>query len=801
MVEPDHITAIAIEGIGREGAPSNPLPLLFTTSPTEVSSSTLLFDVWPYLRLDSLGGVDTTADIFRAKTTWGGFDFHVEASPDKVPERLFYEQRRADATLQEGIAAGASTLKLDNPNLANTVVYIDEETMVLGSATGTSGGVTTYNVDTLAAYQSKDQAHGAEANVFTSVPYWGGRRVWLYTMTRDVTDTLGYAFEQRQICRISGSFRQSNGAIIIPTEEVGSGLDEVQRGRAQRSFERLSQSYYFRDGDDAPIRAATTSKGDYTPKIAKPTSGSGQENIAFEVDGQIVPGFADRESGPAYTGTTYFSGSPIFGQKYSEDKWADTQTERKIDPSVVNEVFVADRIYSGLNLNKFSIDVDTEPYQWHPLAFYGCFHLSQPATPWDPEKFDVLKPDWSLNLDWLFVDDIIDRLWELIRQTPNQKIDRIILGTGGEPVTLRQYCREALLRPYGWTEGITNDGKLTVQPLKDTDVEFYDNALDNRVRPEPSETLDLSNGRGSTVDAVEAVMGSEFLGDRRSILVQARDNSSTRPADLTSSPDLSYDLSTIDPERIQWVRSQVVSKLLQQHFALPRLRVRVPDHTFDNLDYGVVSKVALEDLDVEPAWLLDKDGNRVSSVGDDVQFAGYIVSRRFMPRERAYELELLLTGSGLIRWRTPSGVIESVSGTGTSSQDLVLGGGGASDTAFGDEDTTAGGLTGSEVADASRFTAGDEVQIWKPDGTQWNTEIVEVASVSGDTVTLDGSFSSAPPTGYIVELAHLRTSSGSGYENDGLGGTFDFVDRAYFYLADASDTLGDANLDADEYGT
>lgn len=806
----DTAVAIAIEGIGLEGSPSSPEPYLFATDAlAEYDTSSLSFTVWPYLNLDGLGSISTSTDIFRAKTTWGAFDFGLEAFPDKVAELLFYEQKRADAVLQEDVAPSDFTLKLDDSGLADTVIYVGEETMALGSATGTSGGVTTYNIATRAAYQSEAQAHTQDANVFTSVPYWGSRRVWLYDLERDPTKSQGFEFHQRWIGRITGSFRQDLGRITVPTREVMSGLNNVKRGRASRSFERMGVAYYYRDLNQGPsnarppgpVVAAMPYDGSYTPKIRKPDTFN---TVAFQVDDEIVLGSADVDATPEYEGTASFNNTPIFGKNYpterfGEGKDAKSLEDRKIEPEDVYEVFVADRIYSGAtSLTAGNTQDDLWGYRWHPLAYYGAFHLSEPGTPIAPDSFDVFQADWTLDLKHLFVDDIVDRLWKLMRETADQEIDRIILGENGQTVSLRQFSREALLRPYGWTEGITNDGLLTVEPLRDADVEFYDTALNNKIRPEPSDLLDLSNGRSQTVDAVEVILGSEFLEDRRSIIVQARDDSSTRAADQAASPDLAYDLSTIDPERGGWARDQVVGKLLQQHFAMPRLRVRVPDHTFQSRDYGIGTEVALEDLDVEPRWLVDKNGDRVTTIGDDVQWAGYIVGRQYLPTERAYELELLLSGSSIIRWRAPSGVIESVSGTGTASQSITLGGD-STDSAFGDEDTD-NTTVGNVLPDAQRFTEGDEVRVWKPDGTLWNSEIREIASISSDTVTLDGSFSSAPPAGHILELAYLQTSSGSGYENDGLGSTFDFVDRAYFYLADQDDTLGTTNIAADEYG-
>jgi hypothetical protein len=363
------------------------------------------------------------------------------------------------------------------------------------------------------------------------------------------------------------------------------------------------------------------------------------------------------------------------------------------------------------------------------------------------------------------------------------------------------------LTPWGFYLGLDNNGQLTIHRIRTVDIEDYDTATSNQISPSSLEVFSYKTGRENTTDVIDCNLGGTGPAEGSRLLIKARDNASDRAGDLKSESSVSLNLETVAPSRFQYAIGQLTARALLQHFAIPRVRFKVADHLDDGLNYGLGEVAQIDTLNVEPAWIIDKLGDRVSDLStNDRFFTGFLIGRKFMATgdgaAQSYELEMLMHGDTLTRWRAPSGVIQGsseISG-GTQTQ-IDLGGDGGADSAFGDTDSS-----GDAVKDASRFTDGDEVEIRDPDGSDWtNNTVLEVASVetggSDNFIVVDGTYSSLPPSGNIVELAYLDSdSSGAGYENDGLNGELPAISRAYVYLADNSDTLGRDQLNADEYG-
>lgn len=791
--------AISIEGIGKEGTPSaNGYDgiLWATDALAEVADGEILgWDIEPFLKPDGVSPAESSVDIARGRNRYSSFTVKLEGV-DQTVDRFMFEQRRADAAVRADVGLADTTIDIDDGSLEDTVIYVGDETIKLNSIASVAGSVYTYNCDR-AHYDSRADSHATGSNVFTRAPFWEGRRVRLWTLEQRHGS---WTLEQRWVGRIDGEVSQSLGTLQVKCRETAANMLGVKRGRADRRFEDSPTSYEYVSGDTAYVK--TSGWGGYEPRIVKARNTS-EQAFALQVKDWTIPAFAE-VTASNYTGRARFNAAPMFGKEFDADEIRDKDFDEKLlEDDDVCEVFAVDRLHDTLfgGTNKafhpFGVgqfgDLDVS-LKWHPLVFYACFHLSRgDDTPYDEDSFDVFRDDWSLDLGWAFEDDIIDRIKELIRLTPNLKVDQIELGRDATPVELRRFCKERLLKPFGFLEGSNNNGELTIRRVESSDVQFYQDALNNKVVAEPSGTLVQDAGGRSAADAVAVDIGTiEGIDEGKSIFIQAGDNTKIRASSLQSEPDIEYDYSVIATERASWVRNRAIGYLLMQHFGIPALTVEVEDHTHSSRDYGIGSKVSVEDLELDPAWLFNtKTGERANTIDDSVEWTGYIVGRKFMPQKRRYQLTLLLTGDELVRWRAPSGVIQSSTTDGSGNRVITLGA-----SSFGDTDEN-----GNAVNDASRFTEGDEVLVWKPDlSATHSATILEVRSVSGTDIVLDGDYGTSPPDGWIVELANLDTTSGSGYSNDGLNGLFTTIDRVYAFLADDASTLGDANEDADVYG-
>jgi len=596
---------------------------------------------------------------------------------------------------------------------------------------------------------------------------------------------------------------------------MGAGLESVTRGTENRRIDDFVGAYRKKDGS---IRVYLNETPGYTPKTIKAgahvfSAGSG-EPLAVQIGEDIV----------AARGSTDISGlndeweqsliapeqRPHFERAFEDDRLTEDGAPKSIGDEDIYEVLGVDRLSQeeriaptavlGQDLGSLDAYDPDNVYTWHPLSLWAAIMLSTKDEGATPTEFDILQPDWSMGLKWLFSDSIVQDIKDLIDETRDMRIDRLALGYDGKTVDLYREANKKLLHPWGFYLGLSTDGKLTVQRIKTVGIEAYDAAQQNQIKPASTEILEYKTGRKSATDAIKATLGGVGPVQGETIIASARDGTSGRTSDYQPDRVTEMDLSTVAPSRREWAFSSIISRALLQHFAIPRLRIVVDDYKGEGRDYGLGKAVQLEALNLEPEWIVDKLGDRVDDNDlDDRFFTGFLIGRKLRlggdGSALSYEVEMLLHGDTLTRWRAPSGVVQSaVEDSGFTR--ITLGGDGGSDSAFGDTQK-----------DASRFTVGDEIVIRDADGSPWtNSEVTEINNIdvsSGNNfIEVPTTFSATlPPAGKVVELAYYDSdSSGTGWDNLGLNGTFSTSLRAYVYLADDSDTLGDANESADEYG-
>ena len=816
--------AIAIEGVGDEGDVSGGVQSdgwLITTSSAsrhaDVIEAATDWAVKPWLLLDSLQVQGVKTEIFQAGIYWPTFSGAMQAV-DEAAERFVWTQFRAQTTLEERITASDTTIKLDRADLAGHIIYIGDETIRLGSATGTSGGVTTYDVATggRGYYTSEARGHEAEATVFTRTPYFDARRARLYTgeLIGSTVD-----LEQRGQGLLVGNVIQDRGRLMFNTREAGARLKEVKGGKKDRRISDdgwLEYKNLNRGNENGAIGGSTYL---YDNRIVKPEADD--TGVFFDACVQVGE-YAFRADLEFDTSTPngFFevsvSGTPLFGKTAQKEDFEGEDIEgstgkRLDDPAF--EIFGVDRFKNVSPLHRIA-EALGEVFRWHKLTYYAAFHLSTRQTSADPSSFDVLQPGWSLNASWMFVDSIVDDIKTLVRQTSDLVVDRIAIGADNEAVDLRAFCIRELLHPH-FCESIGPDGKLTIERVRTPTISDHDGALGRPVKPLHSETLTLDPARDRVKSSIQATLGDTELTEGRSAFVETSANTQQRRNDYDNGRELTVDWSTVDPvrragtlnrggsveDRVSYVVDTLIDQLQLQSYPNQRLTFLAEDQKSLTADYRTMEFVNLGDLDLEPEWIVDNDGNRVSNFSE-IEATGMVVGRQFhltdQQRSTGYTLTVLFVGDGLTRWRSPSGKIQGVEPDGFSTI-LTLEGDDGSPSQFGATDDN-----GDPVPDVAFFTVGDEVNIHTPSGAYWsNWAILTVVAIdeNAHTITVNGSWSPDPPVGHFVELAYPDTDGvGGGYTNNGLNGTFENIDRAYIALADDDDTIGDAGLDADQWG-
>lgn len=832
---PELIWGFRVEGIGEGGADASNAQrrLLFASTavlghePLIRKTASLNYEPWAVLEPGSIGAPSRSIEMFQAKNRWSSITFELRGQ-DRVAEKFLSRARRASFVLQSDISDTASTLSTDatGGSLENKVVYLRAETIKLAAHNGSGS----YDIHTRGAFGSTASRHETGTDIFTSVPYWANRQVTLSTFHHgggpDLDDSSSPAASVDEQFRWQGKIAegasQVRGRIRLKTKDLLSIYSDVLAGAENRSPDSIRVVLQeFKNGTQGVGFNQSTFDQDkiYQPKTVK-ADASGHSSISADVNrfGMVTAGrpYGFTGSGTLSDGYTLIQAGALkpsgaiagtTGAAFGLS-WPDDALEHgKNLPDWKGVYTEADDVYEVMLFDRDEGDVAVTPladvwaaegekvFGYHILALYAATHLSRPTKTATESEFDVLKPDWSLNLRDQYVSTIIGDIKELIRQTRWAVIDRAVLGWENDPVEIRKKVL-SWFRAFGFYEGVTNEGELFVDRVRPIGVGDFDSALDNKIRIDvPSDALRENTGGIETTNIVSVKLGKTPVHDGQRELYHAQDPSvqSTAAGRTKKKSDFSLDLSVVRPSRRSEVKEKVIGRLLFQHFKIPRLTFQTEDFRDDSLNLGVGELVQLKDPPIEPAWVMDRSGERVSSTEGLGAFAGFVVRNQMNTSNESalsYELEVLFA-SFFGRWRAPSGIVRSVSTSG-GDHVLTLEGEGGATSSFGDTQT-----------DVSRFTVGDEVEIWEQDGTRDGSigdeiKTIKAIDTAAHTITLDGTFSADPDTGDVVELAQLDTDgSGAGYKNTGV---LSNVDRAYVWLADGDETIGDDNLDADEYG-
>lgn len=759
------------------------------------------------LLTEKLSGVGDSIDVFEANISYAAFDISLKASTFNV-ELLRSAERNpsfevsADAKKTNGRIETTAT----NGELENTAGFIRDETLKFGTHDPTGSNAGEYDV-VRGQYMSPQQHHKSGSKIFTSIPYWKNRKVRLYTYSYAENSNQNIQLVRRYVGLIDdGSTQHDHNEIIVPTTGIGSKIRGVQANNDAFNETLLAsdgagfeakeyytedddEDYYIIDGDlqfdnaENDAESKLRKQTEYTDGTDLRTwlqfSGS-DSTIIYPYDGGLVGRLTQRGT-VGLNGSAGGSNTIPFG--FGVEDTPDNIT-RIHEPFIVHRLFDDDTIYSATrDITQFS-DHD-EKYIYHPASIVGCLLLSTYDPNVDAQNFDVLHGNWGSGAYSILSKSLPSDIRDIVEANPGDQVDQFVLGLQGQNENIWEACTRLLIQfGYYWT--VSTSGTLSIAKITNSDVQFWNDAQDNVVQPVQSSTLFVDDGRDEVKDTLEGEVGK--VGEivrPQPIQVQFRQNEPNLSAKFSRSPDQKIQFDAIARYNDSKAKRTLRNLGSLQNYKRPRFEFQVDDYlNLDSslsADYTLGAPVSIERIPLAKKWIA-RNGLQQRIDKENVEFAGRIVSRTYLPKKRAYTLEVEIIGLGLARWRSPSGVVKSVD---SANNKITL------------ENVNNGG---DEVLRSTEpFHVGDEIQIFTEDGKQVDPNIQEITSILGDELTLDGfNYTTNPSPDDIVELAYLDTDeSGDGYLNKSI---FSNIDRPYVGLADTSSTLGDSGEDADIYG-
>lgn len=763
------IVGVAFEGIGNifgDGTNGLPLQSMFTSplggweqfEGLQLNSNIVIdvkkFEQRPYLA-SNLSTVEVVCEPFNSTMRFSSLSIELEAE-NIIAELLQHKGRRADSTVSEELSFDAQQIQTEatDGGLTDTIVYINDETMLIDSHLGS--GV--YGLGERGLFGSIASHHPVDSNIFTTVPFWHGRGVRIYTLDPSHQP-------HRWQCRWQGRIDQNISTsadgtrIKFSAREGLATLDQTFLNLQQRKIDTQSVNFVSRSEDREQYEA----KGSVGFNSAvKKTPGRGGnywvqiQNGLYRVQGYRKQKFIksrELQSPPEDSRpTSSISVHEVF-VVHQNESWCST--------SRLNE---QPSFYSGVSI------LDKTIYPRHPLAIFAALCFSDVSDDNDPSTFNVLKaPYFSAQLKWLFDDDIIKNIHQMIQETQDLQVDNFVLGWSGEVVNMYEDIVRPLLHAYGFYFGMNNSGFLNIKRLKLPDVDDVEDIPNQKLQAIP-DVLEWNDGYQDSAEAVSATVGELPWRSPTTQLIRAVDNADQRKSAFTQSASTTFDMRTVNPFNVRLSQDMLTNRMLIQHFGVPRLRIRVDDHLHTGQDYSLGQIVNIKDLPINRAAVINKNGQRVFNLEDNSNFYGYIVGRQFDFQTGTYELDIMLSGDTTVKWRAPSMMISNVdSGAKTLNADTF--------SRFGDD-----------VPDCTRFNEGDEIQVWRRSGVLRTSEAATISDITNTTVTLSTwPFSTDPLVGDIVRIANLGQ-----YFNDTVKTQ---TERAYAYLGAVAGTLpnGDDN--------
>jgi hypothetical protein len=817
---------IVIEGLF---LPNTAKPVAFTSAASDELLNTVqgLGALFPltYLYaeealLDRNGTIDNSIDPFRVRESHGSFNVRLAAT-DRIGGALFRKGFRSVGKLDVALDAVSTTVDLnvslldqapamivDGFNQYN-VAWVGTEAILIPIGSETSIGSGEYAGCIRGALATTAGIHKVGTYVWNKMPYWVGRRVFLFDAELNRTPRVVL----RDTCRISSGFEQDKGVIIVRGNSHLSSLDQrfcnlnaySLKPQTVNSYNLLkyATSDDFLTGVGLSGRFFTDTTGHHIRKKFRPGGLGINYDAVFIQNGEHCQYYDRRNDGLEYRSRNI---NALFQSKLvvQSDELQDTEINPHFLFGIINpdyESWIQDGFqgnygYNGTPLfgtqfgrtrffgatedfDDLTINADyKDVYKYHPVAICAAFLLSTDNDRTNPDRFDIFHPNWSLNVPDAFSDETITEIHELIKRNPWDQIQYLCLGKDGQPIKLMDEIRN-ILQTYGYRLAVNNQGYLSFSKTSLLNVQERSESLSNVVTAVASEVLNFADGSENTSPRVFGKYGETPFFDGSSVELTPVEGTLPIVATLADN-ELSVNANTI--AELAELKEQLITRSLVMDYQTPRLKIRVAADTGNDLGLG--KWVNLQDLPLKNAWLFDSNGNRVATLSSatDARWVGKIIGRRYLISENAYEIELIFINGNFIRWRAPSA---RISGAPQTSQFRI---GIEPNSVFEDIEE-----------DISRFTVGDEISIIREDGTWITTTPLTISAIGADYLEIGTTNVTAYNVGdYYVELAYLRTSTGNGYQNTTV---LSGIDRPYAFMGRTIDgKLGTAQLDADEYG-
>lgn len=758
MAQDDLRVAFLIEGIGFDESKSEAAEWSYREDPDHGIPALAELPKTIDTFLDPLTG-DISLSSFSPVFHYGEDD---PTAAKQACLKLFDKDTTFEATLSADLDNSSTTLLTTTSGLDDEVVYINTETVKLGSFSNDAdgNGNAGYTGCTRDYWSVPNglgaRAHEADGRIYQEPPYWRARVVNIrvnrdgvgtvhstLTIVNATTSEDGTTIRLQCDNLYSRLFGENlnQEAEPLPNEELGFQWDRVGYG----------------DEIELSTGSALKSSQIIDTQVHKPdTWGSNDRPIAL----QVGEGLFLNPYGP--------TDDPALGSK------ADPDVPDQFNAQVDVEADIWEIAAFGSEIERLNSRSEPDPTPTrnlddphHPVRIFSALMQSEEATTTeDTSSDDVLQGPWGVGIPVTNVDAAVD-------ETPWLEIDHLILGWDGESVNFTDVGYHQLLRNYGYVLALKQNGEASIERWGLPTVEDRNNV--DTIDALPGQ-IQHDAGYNRDVDKIVAKVGELPWREPRDLNVPLVNKPGPRWKEGER-----WELHYPTLKRStgwDYIHGHLVSEMLKLRNGYPTITVAVDNPSRTGVDYQIAKWVQINELPPQKDWAV-VDGARSSPDGGD-EWLGFIVGLKQNLQDDTYELELMWRFFDTVKWRAPSmEVTDSNSG-------------GDNDKAY----TSSGTQFGYTTSDNEAFDVGDEIEMYGRTGVTVQSSVYEITNIGSDGtgpfVQISGTWDS-DPTGDFVQLADLDSWSNNNTALADIG-------RPWLYLADSDGKMGSADVDADIYG-
>ena len=756
MTRFDHrLVGVVFEGVGEDTSKSGGI-IWYFGNPSNVPSSTSY--QWVNALVEVPSTIADSVDVWTGQVRTSPINVAI-ANVELAATRLLYQQAKTRHSLDVALAAGSTSVTLTSTSLAGSVVFISDEAILLG----THAGAGVYTGCTRGYWSTIDAPHAKNAYAYTKNPYLRYRSYKL--IVHDVLAGTTSTIQRGYINKIATN---SDGTLI----QVG----------CQELLSLLSGATINRGAPKIRVTGTVDAQGILSPQLDTQLDvasriwrdDSTARSYWLQTGGTLVNGsILDGVFSPLATGPVVFRDAPDIEYDSRSD-------DERYSPFGDDgfELFVVVRSLLG-SATALTSTAGLASNAFNAVAIAYAF-LRSGFSDADTD-FDQWRGEWGVGLPVDYFDDTA--IQSVIDDSPDDKVDQLILGWDGEAVTVEELVCERLLRPHGKFLANKMNGDITIGWVRVLDIEEFSNAPTLTAIPK---TLQWEVDLSGAFSAVVAEVGATPFSDPDRIVAESRTGEaqdSTRRALYDTRRELVYDYSTLysGGSNLGTIAT-LMSRLMQGIQAVPKITIDVVEPVAGvEYNLGEWYRVSVPDIQAYAngaldAWWVDASATRIPFSTSAAQFTGLLTGRRHNIKTGSYTLTLLMLAyrdNAFVRWRAPSAVVASVVG----GYDITV-------------ETNAFHASSS---DASKFSVGDWVDLYYADGEQVGPgNEVQISAIAGDVISV-GPTADVPTAGMILRLAKFSTYGDGGEPVSGAG-------RAYVFAADAATDLIQSTDAADIYG-